>query len=772
MTQTFFNKSSVTLWLLMILGTAANSQTQDFKTNYQLSNCQGEIPVQFKKSVLDKINADIAGDKGDPKDVEIHSQFYKSYRYNQNRLFMGGKILFGDEMSAYVNKIAHNLLDKAERPELKKELNFYVLKSDIVNALCMPDGTILVTVGLLSQIENEAQLAFVLAHEITHYTKQHAVNNYRDILVLKKEFKKSQMSYEEAIKQLSDYSKENELESDDEGYSMFTKAGYDSEEANKMLLVLQYSYLPFDEIKFSADFFNDEHYIIPASYFPDSSLIETVEDNSDEDDTYSTHPNIETRVKSLNDKESKSGVIRYFDEEEFRYINTKARFENQNIHLVNKNFIKAVYECYLLKKQFPENIYLDQCLAKGLYGASKMNTTRGRASRYENEIEEGNLSLLYKVFNTTMSNSELNVLALRNLLNLNDSAYNPFIKDLVYDLHHNLEVNYEDFLTEKKEKIIDSTLIDSVKIEEIPVFKILTDEEYSELTKVQKIRYNEKKKKYLISIDTTTGEKIVEKIKEVEIDGDYYLRAFLNSPHKEKLKSMFDEAESDESNRYFSELSFTEQNKLRREREKRTQKFKKVEMDSILIFTPYYEKFDKKNKLDVISSLEGLENVSTTIGNMADQSQVIYKSLDMNNILNVSTEELNSIFLLNEWKEEMDESYEEQMVSMTQDRVSGVFKNLGYDKILMAGVYNGYEEKGFFSYVTRPTLALLFAAPLTPIFAFQQFQPNYYTYRYVQIIDNEGYIIFNRKQTNDEKQSYKQDELFFQDVFDQLILKK
>ncbi len=777
MTRTFIKRTLLSLGLIGVLGLNSFSQRQDFSTSYELSNCLGEIPAQFKLSTMDKITGDIASDDGIPEDIKINTPFYQSYRYSQNRLLMGGKILFGDEMSIYVNKVAHNLLDKSGRSELKQELNFYILKSDIVNALCMPDGTILITVGLLSQIENEAQLAFVIAHEINHYTKGHAVQDYRDALDLKKEYRKSDMTYQEAMKQLSDYSKDNELESDEEGYKMFTDAGYDSEEANKMLLVLQYSYLPFDEVKFDSKFFNDEHYIIPEGYFPDSSLIETVEDNSDEDDTYSTHPNIETRVEKLDEKDSKSGVIYYFPEEEFQYINTKARFENQYIHLVNKNFVKAVYECYLLKKQFPNNVYLDQCLAKGLYGASKMNTTSGSASRYEDEIEEGNLSLLYKVFNSTMSDAELNVLALKQLLELNDSTYDPFIEDLVYDLYEELDIEYANFITEEEiieEPVEDSTAIDttSAPIEKKPEFKILTEEEYADLTKVQKIRYNEKKRKYLISIDTTTGEKIIEKIEVEEIDTEYYLKAFFESPYSAKLEKLFEEAEDDDSYRYFSDLSFSAQNRIRKEREKKNYKFKKVEMDSILIFTPYYERYDNREELDITNSLEGLNNASTVIAEMAERSDVYYKSLDMNNIDNITTEELNSLFILNEWKLEMDESYDEQMVSMTQDRVYGVFKDLGYNKLMLAGVYNGYDYKSFWSYIVLPGSALVVAPSVSPLLAFRTFQPPYYTYRYVRILDQDGYVIFSRKQTNSEKQSYKQDEMFFQDVFNQIILKQ
>ena len=134
----------------------------------------GNVPTEFTINSLDKINNDI--DKN--KDA---TSFYEQFRFSQQKILFGGKVLFGDEMSIYVNKVAHNLLDKSGLSALKSELRFYVLKSDVVNAICMPDGAIFVTVGLLSQIENEAQLAYILSHEITHYTKQHSVNDFHKV---------------------------------------------------------------------------------------------------------------------------------------------------------------------------------------------------------------------------------------------------------------------------------------------------------------------------------------------------------------------------------------------------------------------------------------------------------------------------------------------------------------------------------------------------------------------------------------------------------------
>src|ERR1700733_13040017 len=49
----------------------------------------------------------------------------------------------------------------------------HILAAPEFTALCTPDGTIIVTVGLLEQLENEDELAFVLGHEVSHYIYRH-----------------------------------------------------------------------------------------------------------------------------------------------------------------------------------------------------------------------------------------------------------------------------------------------------------------------------------------------------------------------------------------------------------------------------------------------------------------------------------------------------------------------------------------------------------------------------------------------------------------------
>jgi predicted Zn-dependent protease len=95
----------------------------------------------------------------------------------------GGLTTRGDADALHVqlNKIGRNLAAQSSRPHLPWV--FGVLQSEGVNAVSGPGGYVFVSEGLLARLDNEAQLAGVLAHEIAHITGKHALNEYQDYLV-------------------------------------------------------------------------------------------------------------------------------------------------------------------------------------------------------------------------------------------------------------------------------------------------------------------------------------------------------------------------------------------------------------------------------------------------------------------------------------------------------------------------------------------------------------------------------------------------------------
>ncbi len=80
-----------------------------------------------------------------------------------------------DEVMRYVNLVGRAIVYFNGR----NDINFYfnVLNSDKVNAFACPGGYVFITKGLLKAVENEAELAGVLAHEVAHVNYRHIYNN-------------------------------------------------------------------------------------------------------------------------------------------------------------------------------------------------------------------------------------------------------------------------------------------------------------------------------------------------------------------------------------------------------------------------------------------------------------------------------------------------------------------------------------------------------------------------------------------------------------------
>ena len=159
-----------------------------------------------------------------------------------------------EEVAEYVEELGQKVLAESHmrRPDTpakfrNTEFHFRVLDSPIINAFALPGGYVYVTRGLLAHLNNEAQLAVVLGHEIGHVAGRHASKQgaKRQILqgVLLTGAVAGQAAFGgnvaenvmgvggQAAQLLSlSYSRDNERESDRLGVEYAVKAGYDAAE--------------------------------------------------------------------------------------------------------------------------------------------------------------------------------------------------------------------------------------------------------------------------------------------------------------------------------------------------------------------------------------------------------------------------------------------------------------------------------------------------------------------------------------------------------------
>lgn len=306
------------------------------------------------KGSLPKELSDIANGKIKAKDrhQEIVNQQIKD-------IVLSGRIIFGDTVSNYVNKIVDRLL--ADEPELRKNIKVYIIKSSQANAFATSEGYIFLTVGFIAQATSEAELGYVISHELIHYVKKHGYN----------------LKDEEEFDNISDFlkyhsrSREQEFECDRLGYeNYFKKSGYSQDAVNGVFDILQYSYLPFDEVKISRDIYETEYYKFKDNYFLTS--VTPIASRENYIDTFSTHPNLKSRRLEMEKFIEKDGDLNGSNfiqsKEDFNFIRSICRFETINQQIIEDNYLKSYYNSLILKREFPNNKFLETANSTSLFG--------------------------------------------------------------------------------------------------------------------------------------------------------------------------------------------------------------------------------------------------------------------------------------------------------------------------------------------------------------------------------------------------------------------
>lgn len=396
-------KSFCTLFALLPL--FIFGQETDFN-HFKTTKSVGEAPSIFKETFQERV-------KNRKENVtEIDEQHREDYtkhtNYSLNYLLQSGYVLYGDPMTIFVQKVGNKLL--SNHSELKNEVQFYVIKNNITNALCTDPGVIFITTGLLAQIENEAQLAFVMAHEIVHYQKNHLQESFNQA-------KETTFDSETSYSDLVTLSKEHEFEADADALKLYHSAGYSDKEINTIFDVLMYSYLTFDEIDLDSTFFGNPNTYIPESYFPEKA--NPILAFEDYDDTKSTHPNIRKRKDAISDEIRKYDNWKdnknFINLDEFTYIQNLARFETVRENVILANYIDALYEIYILERQFPNNQYLQTTKAIVWSKMNQASLSGKKNSFLKNaKSKEGAISLLYAFFKT-LNQQELALLTIRQI---------------------------------------------------------------------------------------------------------------------------------------------------------------------------------------------------------------------------------------------------------------------------------------------------------------------------------------------------------------------
>jgi beta-barrel assembly-enhancing protease len=199
----------------------------------------------------------------------VHQEFYSLWQNKQTRKKKLGKKILGftitndEALQDYVNNLGMRLVPEYIKTKIK--YMFIVVNDDEFNAGVFPNGLALVHTGLLKDIQNEAQLAAVLGHEIAHSIYEHGAKRKRDLSRAIENaksmnkgkkiigaFDKNTTGFQNSLsidselsnmvindlpvstleKKLGNFSVAEESQADRVGLYLLTKAGYDPREAS------------------------------------------------------------------------------------------------------------------------------------------------------------------------------------------------------------------------------------------------------------------------------------------------------------------------------------------------------------------------------------------------------------------------------------------------------------------------------------------------------------------------------------------------------------
>ncbi|NOY79280.1 MAG: M48 family metalloprotease [Calditrichaeota bacterium] len=141
------------------------------------------------------------------------------------------------KLETYIESLGQKLARLSDRPKLA--FHFRLLDSPVVNAFAIPGGYVYITRGILAYLNNEAELAGVLGHEIGHIAARHSAKQYSQSQLVQLGFGLAYTFSEEFRKYAGltnlgvnmlflKFSRDNERQADQLGVKYSSEAGYNA----------------------------------------------------------------------------------------------------------------------------------------------------------------------------------------------------------------------------------------------------------------------------------------------------------------------------------------------------------------------------------------------------------------------------------------------------------------------------------------------------------------------------------------------------------------
>ena len=174
---------------------------------------------------------------------EEEQMLWRRAKKEQDAINASGFLYQDRKIENYLNQVAENLQMNADSPDISFQIK--VIKDPKLNAFALPNGVIYIHTGILARMENEAQLAALLAHEMIHCMHRHSLRALRNIKYRTRARTATVQEIAQllgitgSIASIRSYTRELETEADRAGLDLAVKANYDPKEVLRLFEFLK-----------------------------------------------------------------------------------------------------------------------------------------------------------------------------------------------------------------------------------------------------------------------------------------------------------------------------------------------------------------------------------------------------------------------------------------------------------------------------------------------------------------------------------------------------
>jgi len=183
-------KAGTPVKLCSFLKFAKGDQAEDFSIGLVINNFQIAVPFSKLRAVnLEPTNNDSFWEYKALQNDLYTNLIYKGYQYDlrqelkeESANYIGKlskeRLFYEDPyIEDYVNSIFTSVIYQKFNDKRSETLKVYILKSPNPDSYMQPDGSLIVTTGLLSVLDSEEELTAIIASEVAHHVLDHGINN-------------------------------------------------------------------------------------------------------------------------------------------------------------------------------------------------------------------------------------------------------------------------------------------------------------------------------------------------------------------------------------------------------------------------------------------------------------------------------------------------------------------------------------------------------------------------------------------------------------------